>query len=216
MERLDANHWRSDYIAEGLEECRNYYALSDPIPNTSAVLFRREVYERVGQADERFQMCGDYKVFAAMVAEGQIAHIVEPLNYYRSHKENVQTRTQAGMQDLAEYFHVMLSIINAVAPEDTLTNRNSIAEALRVLPSAQSPVQRIDSAKRSLDCIVEWNLRNNSRIPKSVMQNYFADWEFALAGRGHSIAPPNRMKFCQHRWRFFVQIFQCGAGNLEC
>ena len=48
LDYLDANHWTANFIVDGFEECRRFFVLSAPVPNASSVLFRKEVYERVG------------------------------------------------------------------------------------------------------------------------------------------------------------------------
>src|SRR5262249_27137866 len=37
-----------DFCADGQEECRTHFAISNPVPNASAVVSRRSVYEAVG------------------------------------------------------------------------------------------------------------------------------------------------------------------------
>jgi glycosyltransferase involved in cell wall biosynthesis len=79
-----------------------------------------EEQPEVTLAHERLRVCGDYKVWTAMALKGRTAYVAEPLNYFRTHLENVRTRTQAGGLDVSEYFHVMLSVLDRVAPSDTL------------------------------------------------------------------------------------------------
>jgi hypothetical protein len=207
FERLDSKHWTADFIAEGAEELRNYFTVSAPISNTSAVIFRKNIYEAIGGADESLRMCGDYKMWAAMAAKGKIAYIAEPLNYYRSHRENVRTRTEADALGVAEYFHVMLWVVNHVAPAGTLPQEHTIKDILCLPPLKMAAGERIEAAKRSLSCIADWNLRHNKQIPDIALRGYFMDWKFALAGQEFAISPPDRWQFFLHRWRFYRQYF---------
>jgi glycosyltransferase involved in cell wall biosynthesis len=207
LDRLDARHWTSDFIVDGREECRRFFALCDPIPNTSAVVFRRDVYEKIGLADERFQMCGDYKAWAMMALEGKIAYVADPLNYYRSHRENVRTRTESGALGIAEYFYVMLWILNCVVPSDTLPQKALIDELLKVLPAKQGPPERLLAAKQSLSYIAGWNLNQNSHVPVAALRAYFTDWDFALVGTEFTISAPSRWQFFLHRCRFYRHYF---------
>ncbi|HKM52578.1 MAG TPA: glycosyltransferase family A protein, partial [Isosphaeraceae bacterium] len=45
-----SSHWREDYVNAGHDECKNYLFWYNTIPNASAVLWRREILERVGGA----------------------------------------------------------------------------------------------------------------------------------------------------------------------
>ena len=204
---LDANHWTANFIVDGVEECRRFFVLCAPVPNASSVLFRKDVYEKVGRADEGLRLCGDYKVFAAMAVEGKIAYLAEPLNYYRSHRENARTRTAAGALSIAEYFYVMLSVLDCVAPVETLNHKTEINEILSRPPFKLNPPERIEAAKQSLAYIADWNLRHNPHVPAKAMRTHFMNWEFALADNEFAISPPSRWRFFLHRWRFFQHYF---------
>jgi len=204
---LDANHWAANFVVDGLEECQRFFVLAAPIPNASSVLFRKDVYERVGRADEGLRLCGDYKVFAAMAVEGKIAYLAEPLNYYRSHCENARTRTAAGALSIAEYFYVMLSVVDRVAPPETLTQKTAMNEVLSRLPFKLDPRERIQAAKQSLTYIADWNLRHNPHVPGKALRKHFMNWEFALVDNEFAISPPSRWRFFLHRCRFCRHYF---------
>jgi len=93
------HRWTVDYSADGMEECRNYLVHCNTVPNASAVVFRKDVYQRVGGADESMSLCGDWKLWAAMALTGKIVYLAEPLNYYRFHDASVRRVTkQSGME----------------------------------------------------------------------------------------------------------------------
>jgi len=196
---------------DGGEECRRYLLLCAPVWNASAVVFRKEVYERVGMADERMRVSADYKVWAQMAMTGKVGYVAEPLSYYRTHGENVRTRTQASALDLAEYFYVMLWVVERAEAGKTPDAHAATAEAVERMPAEMEPRERIEAAKRDLTYVAEWNLRNNKQVRREAMRSYFVDWEFALTGRGFAIAPPNRWQYFLHRWRFYRHYFS-GMG----
>jgi hypothetical protein len=193
---------------DGLRECQQFLVLYYVVANASAVVFRKDVYDRVGQADERFRLCGDYKVWAEMALKGRIAYVAEPLNYFRSHLENVRSRARADALDVSEHFYVMLSILDRVAPEGTLADRTGMGEVLRRLPSELNPDERVELCKKSLSYIETWNLRHNPHLRREAMRAHFRDWNFALIGREFEISPPNRWRFFLHRCRFYQQYFE--------
>jgi glycosyltransferase involved in cell wall biosynthesis len=208
VDRLDADHWRTDFVVDGLRECQQFLVLCSPFANASAVVFRKDVYDSVGQADERLHLCGDYKVWAEMALKGKIAYVAEPLNYFRSHLESVRSRTRADALDVSEHFYVMLSILNRVAPEGTLADRTGMGEVLRCFPSELTPDARVELCKKSLSYIEAWNLRHNPRLLPGAMRAHFTDWKFALIGREFEISPPNRWRFFLHRCRFYQDYFE--------
>jgi hypothetical protein len=216
LRRLDANHWTKDFVVDGFEECRRYFVLTAPVPNASAVLFRKDVYERVGGADEGFRLCGDYKVWAEMALEGKIAYLAEPLNFYRSHGENARTRAQTGSLDVAEFFYVMLSVLKRIAPSDTLTQYTFMNEVLSRRPIELSPCERINASKRSLSYIADWNMGNNPHVAREVIREFLENWEFMLVFREFAICPPGRWRFFVHRYRFYRHSFPEMGWKMRC
>lgn len=114
--RLDSHRWVADYCADGIEECRNYFVRANLVPNASAVLFRKVIYERVGGADESLRLCGDWKLWAAMALTGKVAYLAEPLNYFRTHGASVRSRTGRMNVDVMEYFDVIRWVLAQVTP----------------------------------------------------------------------------------------------------
>lgn len=113
---LDPHRWTADFLADGREECQNYLVQRNTISNASAVLFRREVYVRVGGADESLVLCGDWKLWAAMALAGKIAYLGEPLNYYRFHDTSVRAKSQRLGVEPVEYLEVIRWILQRVTP----------------------------------------------------------------------------------------------------
>lgn len=113
---VDPQRWTEDYCADGHEECRNYFVRATTVPNASAVVFRKAVYERVGGADESLRLCGDWKLWAAMALTGKVAYLAEPLNYFRSHGASVRSRTGRMNVDVMEYFDVIRWVLAQVTP----------------------------------------------------------------------------------------------------
>jgi glycosyltransferase involved in cell wall biosynthesis len=213
LDDLHVDRWTADFVADGIEECRRFFVLANPVPNASAVLLRKQVYEKVGGADERFRICGDYNLWAAMALGGKIAYVAEPMNYFRSHRESVRSRTQGGGLDVAEYFYVMLSILVRVAPPDTVPPEASAL--LSGPPFTADAQERILASQRSLSYIAEWNLRQNRHIPRKALRFFLVTWEFALVGRGFAISPPTRWRFFLHRYRFYQRYFSTMGWKLR-
>jgi len=133
LDLMDARRWKADFLADGREECQQYFVCANAVPNASAVVFRKAVYERVAGADESFRQCGDWKLWAAMAFEGRIAYVAEPLNYYRFHEASVRSKSKRNGLGAAEALRVIRWILERVTPPET------VWETLRTLTSSYWP-----------------------------------------------------------------------------
>jgi glycosyltransferase involved in cell wall biosynthesis len=106
LNSLDPHRWTIDFTMDGREAFDKYFALKNPVPNASAVIFRKIAYQNVGAADESFRLCGDWKLWASMASMGKIAFVAEPLNFFRSHGTTVRNRTGTSKADVLEYLRV--------------------------------------------------------------------------------------------------------------
>jgi len=134
---LDRRRWTTDYCADGREECRNFFVVCNTIPNASAVLFRKAVYELVGGADERLRLCGDWKLWAAMALTGKVAYLGEPLNYFRFHDQSVRDTSGLILHAL-ESLQVSQWIMRQVAPSDTAHEKMHVRHAKLWVPALMS------------------------------------------------------------------------------
>jgi glycosyltransferase involved in cell wall biosynthesis len=112
---IDENHWKKDFVTEGKDECERYVVLKCTIPNASAVVFRRSVYEGVGGADESFRLSGDWLLWAKMLMASDIAFTAEPLNFFRMHANTVRKnsyRSSIALQEALIIFRHIRERIN--------------------------------------------------------------------------------------------------------
>jgi len=104
---LDPRRWAADFINDGRDECRRTLIFQCTIPNASAVLFRREVYERAGYADESLRLAGDWMLWARMLLLSDVAFVAEPLNRFRKHSGSVTHRSELEGTDILERCQVV-------------------------------------------------------------------------------------------------------------
>lgn len=90
---LDEQRWKHDFVNSGKDELQQYLIVKNTIPNASAILLRRSVYEKVGGADETMRVAGDWMLWAKMLLISDVAFVAKPLNYYRTHRNNVRKKT---------------------------------------------------------------------------------------------------------------------------
>lgn len=115
--------WSNDYCADGTEECRNYFGFSNVVPNASATVIRKAVYDAVGGADERLRLCGDWKLWAAMAMQGKVAYVSEPMNFYRFHGATVRRRTSDDSSGIMEAIEVVRWIESQTGVTDAARER---------------------------------------------------------------------------------------------
>jgi len=90
----DPAGWGADFCMDGHQMCRKYLCGTNRIPNASAAVFRKDVYDRVGGADESLVLSSDWKVWIAVALEGRVAYSAEPLNFFRHHGATLRSRTK--------------------------------------------------------------------------------------------------------------------------
>jgi len=107
---LDMAHWYSDYVEEGREELSRYLIFKNTIPNASAVLFRKAIYEQAGYADTSLKICGDYLCWVNMLHISDIMYSAKHLNYFRTHTNNVRSKFSKTGQWLLEESSILSQI----------------------------------------------------------------------------------------------------------
>jgi glycosyltransferase involved in cell wall biosynthesis len=108
---LDKHRWKQSFINNGKEECRQYLIFKNTIPNASAVLIRRSVYEKVGYANETMVYTGDWMLWAKMLLISDIAFIAKPLNYIRLHSGSVGHKANRNGARIKESYQTINFII---------------------------------------------------------------------------------------------------------
>lgn len=83
---LDAERWNQGYTNSGQDECAQFLLKQCTIPNASAVLFRKSVYQAAGGADEDMHGCGDWLLWTKMLLRSDVAFVPDTLNFFRKHQ----------------------------------------------------------------------------------------------------------------------------------
>lgn len=85
-----AAQYEHDFTATGREYVASQMLFFNTIPNASSALFRRELAERIGRADESFRLSGDWLFWIRLLSHSDIAYVAAPLNYYRYHEQTAR------------------------------------------------------------------------------------------------------------------------------
>lgn len=149
----DSRRWTTDFCNDGTEACRNFFLPDNPVANASAVVFRKDVYEQVGGADENLRLCGDWKLWAAMALRGKIAYLCEPLNFFRVHESSIRSKTQRAKAHVTEHLLVARWILDRVTVSDTLFEKICENKAVLWVPTLMSLRVSLSLKRRILPLI---------------------------------------------------------------
>lgn len=106
--------WENDFTNVGRDECEKYLIFENTIPNASAILMRRSIYEQAGYADETMRLCGDWMSWAKMLLISNVSFVAEPLNYFRKHNANVRHKTTLNGTAFKEYYQILYYILHNI------------------------------------------------------------------------------------------------------
>jgi glycosyltransferase involved in cell wall biosynthesis len=91
---FDRQRWLSNYLNHGKNECENFLAGKNTIPNASAVLIRKSVYlSEVDCDNEAFKVAGDWFTWSKILLAADVYFVAESLNYFRSCEGSVSRKT---------------------------------------------------------------------------------------------------------------------------
>jgi glycosyltransferase involved in cell wall biosynthesis len=93
---LDTERWRTGFVNQGLDECKNYLLWKNTVPNASAVVFRKEVYVEAGGAPVEMRLCGDWLTWVRLLLRSDVAFAPDRLNYFRKHNACLREVTAVG------------------------------------------------------------------------------------------------------------------------
>ena len=103
---LDASRWTHDFVSPGHEELK-YLGCWNVISNASGVLFRKNVYVKVGGADEGMRLAGDWLLWMKMLLVSDVAFVAMPLNHWRWHPTTVRARSLHSRMEQEEIARVL-------------------------------------------------------------------------------------------------------------
>ena len=86
---LDNELFKNDFVMDGKEYIERFLINKNTIPNASAVLFRKDIYKKVGGAADILKTNGDWLTWLKMLCYGEVAFIAKPMNYFRYHGTSV-------------------------------------------------------------------------------------------------------------------------------
>jgi glycosyltransferase involved in cell wall biosynthesis len=84
-----------DFIMDGVIFIEKYLIHKNVIPNASSVLFRKDIYLKVGSADIHLKTNSDWLIWLKMLCYGKVAYTSSLLNNFRKHENSVTARNNS-------------------------------------------------------------------------------------------------------------------------
>ena len=81
--------FESDFIYKGTDFVNEFLLQKNVIPNTSAIVFRKSVYQQTGGVNSHIEYCGDWFLWMKMAVLSDVCFISKSLNYFRRHENSV-------------------------------------------------------------------------------------------------------------------------------
>lgn len=91
--RMKHENWpvlEQNSVFIGIDFCRDLLTARCAIPNASAVVFKRSLFDTSGGADTSCKLTGDWKLWFNLLLDTKGAFIATPLNYFRCHAQTVR------------------------------------------------------------------------------------------------------------------------------
>jgi len=120
---LHETRWTRDYQNQGRDELARFFVVQNIVHNASAVLTRRDVFQRAVCGAETRRLSGDWWTWARILLESDIAFAAKPLNHFRMHDSSVRESTRAPLA-IAERFSLQAYICSEVLPSLSVRSRS--------------------------------------------------------------------------------------------
>jgi glycosyltransferase involved in cell wall biosynthesis len=110
---VDPDLFRASFQMAGKHALRTFMVLKNVIPNTSAVLFRKALFQHVPAEVSGFRYTGDWLAWSAILAHSDLYFTPELLNRFRRHATT--TRVKRSFTETARYLNENYRILEHVA-----------------------------------------------------------------------------------------------------
>ena len=145
LREADTKLWEDDFVVDGTTLVRQFMAFRNIIPNASAVLLRRSATVQAGPAAAELRILGDWLYWVKVLSLGKVAYVASPLNFFRTHRNNVRSSTLADGTILEEVTRTLI-MLKEYGPLDTVLYKRKIADLptswFNTLVNANAPFKR--------------------------------------------------------------------------
>jgi len=106
---LNSSQFEKSFVMDGIEFIDKYLIQRNVIPNASAVIFKKSIFDKVGGADEMLKTNSDWLTWLKILCHGKVAFTHNHLNKYRYHPKSVISL--ANSQDSLNHYPQLFDLI---------------------------------------------------------------------------------------------------------
>jgi glycosyltransferase involved in cell wall biosynthesis len=88
-DEFDESIFNNDFVMNGKEYIERFLIHKNTIPNASAAVFKKNMYEKTGGAIPKVKNQSDWLVWLQLLCTGDVSFVSESLNNFRYHEESV-------------------------------------------------------------------------------------------------------------------------------
>ena len=184
---LDKKRWSQDYVDKGTNECQ-YLAIKNIIPNASAAMIRRQVFNQLGGFDENLKLVADWTLWSKIMMVSDVAFVAEPLNYFRCHSGTVRSKMMKVGSHTEEIYGVISTVVkNANVPQKYSEKAYERAayrwvnSILRLLVT--QPLLALKQAKAVYNMAHQFDPKLNRRIVTRFLKDFATLGTFTIYNR---------------------------------
>ena len=123
-ENMDVALWTHDFVMPGIELVKKFMSYRNIIPNASAVVLRNSIVGQVPPPNGNLRLVGDWLYWASILAVSKVAFLVEPLNYFRFHDNNVRSKSDINGLSLSETLQMLKMVRQYGTPNAFYLEKN--------------------------------------------------------------------------------------------
>ena len=94
---VEGNAFHNDFVMDGKKYLQQFLIHRNTIPNASAVLFSKKIFDQIGGANETLKTNADWLVWLRMSQFGDVSFLSTSYNYFRYHNESVIAKAHASI-----------------------------------------------------------------------------------------------------------------------
>ncbi len=128
---LNFDFFKNDFIIDGYKYIDFFLIHRNTIPNASAVVFKKKIYEKVGYTSEPLEIMGDWLVWIKILTHGKISFIAAELNRFRNHSNSTIRKSEVATIKKNKYsemygFSMRKQLVNEIEKKTVILNSNLI------------------------------------------------------------------------------------------
>ncbi|MDJ1502188.1 glycosyltransferase family A protein [Xanthocytophaga agilis] len=147
-------------IHSGKSSIANHFSGANIIPNASAVVFRKNLVDKINSDYQTFRLSGDWLFWCQMLSLSDLVYVDEELNYFRLHAQKVTVASHKDQTFIIENLRILDLLHHQKLISDMIYQSKSKNVARQLKERQQKSETSLPFAQ--LRSILRYALRNNT------------------------------------------------------